>query len=113
MRETCLTEVSTAGLLVLLDADVLELDGHGRPGVHLQGEDAGEGAVFGIVVDDVDGLHAVDVVLQVVAAGDDDVIVPVTLLAGGGDGGVVTEVADDLGDAVFADFDLVARPQAR
>ena len=44
--------------------------------MHLEGEQAFEFAVLGVVVDEFDGDLAVDLVDQAVALGDDDILVP-------------------------------------
>ncbi len=42
-----------------LEGDVLEVDGHGRAGVELEGEQAFHHSALGVVVDEFDGLEAV------------------------------------------------------
>ena len=75
-RDGALVEGDERGLREFLEHDVLDLHDHGRAFVHLEGEQAFEFAVLGVVVDELDGDLAVDLVDQAVALGDDDVLVP-------------------------------------
>src|SRR5688572_29671029 len=94
--------------LLLLQPDVLELHPHRLPRVQLQGEDAFAQRQLRLLVGEVDGLDAIDEVLDVVALGDDDVLVPAVDLEGGADRLGVADGADDvllpvLPDGLFAD----------
>src|SRR6476620_2507228 len=100
------------GLLVGLEDDVLVLDGHRLAGVELEAEDTGFRADGG-VVGDVDGLLAVDEVLEMAALGDDDVLVPVGGLDGGLDFIGLADLTGDfdlglLGVGAIGDDDLLA-----
>jgi len=88
--------------------------------VHLEGEQAFEGAVRGLVIDEVDGDLAVDLMDEVVALRDDDVFVPfgeVDLhgVALGGeplvalvvDDDVLTVLHEDAASAFFVDHAVV------
>src|SRR6266496_3401880 len=70
------------GLIEHLDTHVLELDLHGRAGMNLEGEDAGFGGVGFLLVNDIDGLFAIDEMLKMVAFGDDRVKIPTILIDG-------------------------------
>ena len=68
--------------LQLFNPNVPKLHGHRRTGVELEGEEAIGPAVFLVVVNQLGGLHAVDVVGEVKAIGHDPVGVPLLLLDG-------------------------------
>src|SRR5439155_5860518 len=61
----------------LLDPYVLELDHHGWTGVELERQDPGLCGFGFLFIHHVNGLRAVDEMLEVIAFGDDHVIVPV------------------------------------
>ena len=69
-------------LLKVLHLDVFKLNVHGRSGVELEREEAIGPAVFLVVVNQLGGLHAVDVVGEVKAICHDPVGVPLLLLDG-------------------------------
>ena len=58
-------------MAVDLDSRVLEFDQHWLAGVDLQTDETFFCCAFWVVVDDIDGLDAIDEVLQVIAAGED------------------------------------------
>ncbi len=68
-------------LLERLERQVLELHFHGRACVELQSEDAAGGGLRAFI-GHIDGLFAVDEVLEMVAFGDDFVVVPFAVLDG-------------------------------
>ena len=75
-RDRVLLQGEQAAFGEFLEHDVLDLDDHGRTFVHLEGEQAFERAVLLVVVDEVDGDLAVDLLREVVALGDDGVLMP-------------------------------------
>ena len=89
-----------------LQADVAELDLHGRSGVELQGEESGAAAGVGVVVGDLGHHRAVDLTDDLVALGDDAVGVPIVLLDDLGELSRIAEAAGDLGFAVLVDDGL-------
>jgi len=89
-----------------LQAEVAELDLHGRSGVELQGKESGAAAGVGVVVGDLGHHRAVDLADDLVALGDDPVGVPIVLLDDLGEFGGIAEAAGDLGFAVFIDDGL-------
>ena len=75
-RDLVLLEGEQGGFGQFFEDDILDLDDHRRAFVHLESEQAFEGAVLRLMVDEVDGDFAVDLMDEVVALRDDDVLVP-------------------------------------
>ena len=79
-RDLVLLEGEEAAFREFLEHDVLDLDDHGRTAVHLEGEQAFERSVLCVVIDEVDGDLAVDLLDEVVALGDDGVFMPLGIV---------------------------------
>ena len=75
-RDLVLLEGEQGGFGQLLEHDILNLNDHGRAFMHLEGEQAFERTALHVVIDEVDGDLAVNLVDEMVALRDDDVLVP-------------------------------------
>ena len=96
--------------LEVLDPNILELRHHGRSGMKLQRQHAAHGSLRFAIVRHVNGLLAVDELLEVIAFGDDHVVVPVALLDRGFDRLGISDRADDLLLVLVVPDDLLATP---
>ena len=95
----------TLGPFILLQRrqlEAFELDDHGWTLMNLKRQEAFFRSVGRVFIRYVDGLHAIDEVLHMVAFGDDFVVVPVLGFDGGLDVGAHANCASLLDDWLFA-----------
>ena len=90
------------------DAKIAELHFHGRSCVKLERKDPIHCAFGFALVGDVDGLFAVDELLEMIALGDDDIFVPVALFERGLDFIGAADRAGHLFLAIFIQNDFFA-----
>src|SRR5688572_30514976 len=108
MAETAMLLEERSFALQLRQADVLELNRHWIAHVDLQREDALADRLGRLLVGDVDGCDAVDLLDEVIALGGDRVLVPVVLLDRFKDLGGFADGADDVLLARVVDDNLLS-----